>query len=64
MINRAIMTGMLSVGVDVHDYGVTPLPVVRYLARSHREEKGGVHARKSVITSYSIHYTKLYERSS
>lgn len=47
MINRAIMTGMLSVGVDVHDYGVTPLPVVRYLARSHREEKGGVHARKS-----------------
>ncbi len=47
MINRAIMTGMLSVGVDVHDYGVTPLPVVRYLARSQREEKGGVHTRKS-----------------
>ncbi len=47
MINRAIMTGMLSVGVDVHDYGVTPLPVVRYLARSHREERGGVHTRKS-----------------
>lgn len=47
MINRAIMTGMLSVGADVHDYGVTPLPVVRYLARSHREERGGVHTRKS-----------------
>src|SRR3972149_5191374 len=47
MINRAIMTGSLSVGVDVHDYGVTPLPVVRYLSRSHREEKGGVHTRKS-----------------
>jgi len=47
MINRAIMTGMLSVGVDVHDYGVTPLPVVRYLARSHRDERGGVHTRKS-----------------
>jgi mannose-1-phosphate guanylyltransferase/phosphomannomutase len=47
MINRAIMTGMLSVGVDVHDYGVTPLPVVRFLARSHRDERGGVHARKS-----------------
>ncbi len=47
MINRAIMTGMLSVGVDVHDYGVTPLPVVRYLSRSHREERGGVHTRKS-----------------
>jgi mannose-1-phosphate guanylyltransferase/phosphomannomutase len=47
MINRAIMTGMLSVGVDVHDYGVTPLPVVRYLSRSHVEERGGVHTRKS-----------------
>ncbi|MEW6720687.1 MAG: sugar phosphate nucleotidyltransferase [Thermodesulfobacteriota bacterium] len=47
MINRAIMTGMLSVGVDVHDYGVTPLPVVRYLSRSHRDERGGVHTRKS-----------------
>jgi mannose-1-phosphate guanylyltransferase/phosphomannomutase len=47
MINRAIMTGMLSVGVDVHDFGVTPLPVVRFLARSHRDERGGVHTRKS-----------------
>ena len=47
MINRSIMTGMLSVGVDVHDYGVTPLPVVRFLSRSHREERGGVHIRKS-----------------
>ena len=47
MINRSIMTGMLSVGVDVHDYGVTPLPVVRFLSRSHGEERGGVHIRKS-----------------
>jgi mannose-1-phosphate guanylyltransferase / phosphomannomutase len=47
MINRAIMTGMLSVGADVHDYGVTPLPVARYLARTRREERGGVHTRKS-----------------
>ncbi len=47
MVNRAIMTGMLSVGVDVHDYGVTPLPVVRFLSRSHRDERGGVHTRKS-----------------
>jgi mannose-1-phosphate guanylyltransferase/phosphomannomutase len=47
MINRSIMTGMLSVGVDVHDYGVTPLPVVRFLSRSHREERGGIHVRKS-----------------
>ena len=47
MINRAIMTGMLSVGVNVHDYGVTPLPVVRYISRSHRNERGGIHTRKS-----------------
>src|SRR4030065_792946 len=47
MINRAIMTEMLSVGVNVHDPRVTPLPVVRYLSRNHREEKGGVHTRKS-----------------
>jgi phosphomannomutase len=30
---------------------VTPLPVVRYLARSHRQEKGGVHTRKSPFES-------------
>lgn len=47
MINRALMTGLLSVGVDVHDYGATPLPVVRFLSRNRREEKGGIHARKS-----------------
>ncbi len=54
MINRAIMTGMLSVGVDVHDYGVTPLPVVRFLARSHRDERGGVHTRKSPFNAKFI----------
>ena len=46
MINRAIMTGILSTGVNVHDYGVTPIPVVRYLARG-GSEVGGVHARRS-----------------
>ena len=54
MINRAIMTGMLSVGADVHDYGVTPLPVVRFLSRSHREERGGVHTRKSPFNAKFI----------
>ncbi len=54
MINRSIMTGMLSVGVDVHDYGVTPLPVVRFLSRSHGEERGGVHIRKSPFNASFI----------
>jgi len=50
MINRAIMTGILSTGVNVHDYGVTPMPVVRYLARS-GNEISGVHVRRSPFDS-------------
>ncbi|MFQ5736006.1 MAG: sugar phosphate nucleotidyltransferase [Thermodesulfobacteriota bacterium] len=46
MINRAVMTGILSTGVDIHDYGVTPLPVCRFLARG-GSEVGGVHTRRS-----------------
>lgn len=46
MINRAVMTGILSTGVNVHDYGVTPMPVVRYLAK-HGDEVGGIHTRRS-----------------
>ena len=46
MINRAIMTGILSTGVNVHDYGVVPMPVVRFLARD-GHEAGGVHTRRS-----------------
>jgi mannose-1-phosphate guanylyltransferase / phosphomannomutase len=46
MLNRAIMTGILSTGVNVHDYGVTPMPVCRFLARG-GNEVGGVHTRRS-----------------
>lgn len=46
MINRAVMTGILSTGVNVHDYGVTPMPVVRFLARG-GSEGGGIHTRRS-----------------
>jgi len=46
MINRAVMTGILSTGVNVHDYGVTPMPVVRFLARG-GNEVGGIHTRRS-----------------
>ncbi|MBI1910720.1 MAG: mannose-1-phosphate guanyltransferase [Deltaproteobacteria bacterium] len=46
MINRAVMTGILSTGINVHDYGVTPMPVVRFLARG-GSEVGGIHTRRS-----------------
>jgi mannose-1-phosphate guanylyltransferase/phosphomannomutase len=46
MINRAVMTGILSTGVNVHDYGITPLPVVRCMARG-GNETGGIHTRRS-----------------
>lgn len=53
MINRAIMTGILSTGVNVHDYGVTPMPVVRYLARN-SSEAGGIHTRRSPFDTQLI----------
>ncbi len=46
MINRAVMTGILSTGVNVHDYGVTPMPVCRLLSRG-GAEVGGIHTRRS-----------------
>jgi len=46
MINRAVMTGILSTGVNVHDYGVTPLPVCRFITRG-GTEVSGIHTRRS-----------------
>ncbi len=46
MNNRAIMTGILSTGVNVNDYGVIPMPVSRYLTRI-SQESGGIHSRRS-----------------
>lgn len=46
MINRAFMTGVLSTGVNVHDYGVIPVCVARFLTRKFGEA-GGVYTRKS-----------------
>jgi mannose-1-phosphate guanylyltransferase/phosphomannomutase len=40
------MTGILSTGVNVHDYGVAPMPVVRYIAKG-ANEVGGIHSRRS-----------------
>ncbi len=46
MIKRAIICGLLSAGVDVHDFRVAPIPVVRYQMGA-RGAVGGVHVRKS-----------------
>jgi mannose-1-phosphate guanylyltransferase / phosphomannomutase len=46
MINRALMSGLLSVGVDVQDLGVAPIPVVRYQIAA-LGLAGGTHVRKS-----------------
>jgi mannose-1-phosphate guanylyltransferase/phosphomannomutase len=46
MINRAIMSGLLSAGVDVQDLGVAPIPVVRYQVNA-LGLAGGTHVRKS-----------------
>ena len=46
MINRALMTGLMSVGCDVEDLQVMPIPVVRH-AVHHGGEAGGIHVRRS-----------------
>ncbi len=46
MINRALMAGLLSVGVDVQDLGVAPIPVVRYQIPA-LGLTGGTHVRRS-----------------
>ncbi|MDI6740482.1 MAG: sugar phosphate nucleotidyltransferase, partial [Candidatus Edwardsbacteria bacterium] len=46
MINRALICGLISAGVNVEDLRETPIPIVRYQLKSHRE-KGGMHSRKS-----------------
>jgi mannose-1-phosphate guanylyltransferase/phosphomannomutase len=46
IINRAIICGLLSAGVDVHDLRVTPIPVVRFQMGAHGAV-AGVHVRKS-----------------
>jgi len=46
LINRAIISGFLSAGVDVHDFRVAPIPVVRYQMGKHGAV-AGVHVRRS-----------------
>jgi mannose-1-phosphate guanylyltransferase / phosphomannomutase len=46
MINRALMTGFMSAGLDVDDLREMPIPLVRH-AIHHGREAGGVHVRRS-----------------
>jgi mannose-1-phosphate guanylyltransferase/phosphomannomutase len=46
MMNRAIMCGLTSAGVQVNDLRETPIPILRHELSTGREA-GGVHARKS-----------------
>ena len=61
MLNRAVMTGILSTGVNVSDYGVTPIPVVRYMA-SNGAEKGGIHTRRSPFNQQIVDL-KMFDSS-
>ena len=46
MINRALMTGFMSAGLNVEDLREMPIPVVRH-AVHHGREAGGIHVRRS-----------------
>ncbi|MDI6794293.1 MAG: mannose-1-phosphate guanyltransferase [bacterium] len=46
MINRAIISGILSTGVNVRDISTVPIPVARYQVRSSNEQ-GGLHIRRA-----------------
>lgn len=50
MINRALMTGFMSAGVNAEDLRVMPIPVVRH-AVHHGREAGGIHVRRSPFDS-------------
>ncbi|HEY4643395.1 MAG TPA: sugar phosphate nucleotidyltransferase, partial [Bacteroidota bacterium] len=46
MMNRAIMCGLMSAGVNVADLRATPVPILRHELSSGKES-GGIHVRKS-----------------
>jgi mannose-1-phosphate guanylyltransferase / phosphomannomutase len=53
MINRALMSGFMSAGLDVEDLREMPIPVVRH-AVHHGREAGGIHVRRSPFDSKVI----------
>jgi len=46
MINRAVISGLLSAGVKVHELRALPIPIVRYQLKTGGDQ-GGLHTRKS-----------------
>jgi mannose-1-phosphate guanylyltransferase/phosphomannomutase len=46
MLERAIMAGILSAGVNIYDFRIMPLPVTKFVAKS-LKVAGGLHIRKS-----------------
>ncbi|MCE5299292.1 MAG: NTP transferase domain-containing protein [Spirochaetia bacterium] len=46
MLERAIMSGILSAGVNIHDFRIAPISVTKYVAKS-LKVTGGLHIRKS-----------------
>ncbi len=50
MINRALMVGFMSAGVNAEDLRQMPIPVVRH-AVHHGREAGGIHVRRSPFDS-------------
>ncbi len=46
MLKRAVISGLPSAGVNVHDLGTVPIPVARYYTRT-TDAVGGVHLRLS-----------------
>ncbi len=55
MMNRAMMTGLMSAGVHCSDLRTSSIPIVRHELRT-GTEKGGIHVRKS---PYSKNYTDI-----
>ena len=53
MIHRALICGLLSAGVNVHDLRTLPIPVVRYELKFGREQ-GGIHVRRSPLDERQI----------
>jgi mannose-1-phosphate guanylyltransferase/phosphomannomutase len=53
MIHRALICGLLSAGVNVHDLRTLPIPVVRYELKFGREH-GGIHIRRSPLDERQI----------
>jgi mannose-1-phosphate guanylyltransferase/phosphomannomutase len=53
MINRALICGLLSAGVNVHDLRTLPIPVVRYELKFGKEQ-GGTHVRRSPLDERQI----------